>query len=101
MIEAFLENGIASLATFFLVIAYIPQVVRTFKMKEKGVEGISLQFWVLINVALTLLLINAIVVFVKYGTYGYMITETFNEGLAFVMLVMVLKYRKKSRKGNE
>jgi uncharacterized protein with PQ loop repeat len=99
MIEAFLENGIASLATFFLVIAYIPQVVRTYKTKE--VEGISLQFWVLINVALTLLLVNAIVVYIKYGTYGYLITETFNEGLAFVMLVMVLKYRKKSRKGNE
>lgn len=95
MIEGFLENGIASLATFFLVVAYIPQVIQTYK--TKNVEGISLTFWLLISIALTLLLINSIVVFVKYGTYGYMITESFNSALAYVMLVMVVRYRK----GNE
>lgn len=94
---AFLENHIANIATFFLVIAYLPQVIKTFK--SKNVVGISLPFWVLINIALTCLLINAIFVFLQYGTYGYLIAEAFNESLAFIMLVMVLRYRK--RKGRK
>jgi uncharacterized protein with PQ loop repeat len=89
----FLENHIANIATFFLVIAYLPQVIKTFK--TKNVDGISLPFWALINVALSCLLINAIFIFIKYGTWGYMVTEIFNEGLAFIMLVMVLRYRKR------
>jgi uncharacterized protein with PQ loop repeat len=89
----FLENYIASIATFFLVVAYLPQVIHTYRTKK--VDGISLPFWALINVALTCLLINAAFIYVKYGTWGYLVTEILNEGLAFVMLVMVLKYRKK------
>jgi uncharacterized protein with PQ loop repeat len=92
-VAGFLENHIASIATFFLVVAYLPQVIKTYK--TKNVEGISLPFWALINVALTCLLINAIFIFLKYGTWGYMVTEIFNEGLAFIMLIMVIKYRKK------
>jgi hypothetical protein len=39
--------------------------------------------------------VNAIVVFLTSGVWGYMVTELFNEGLAFVTLMMVLKYRRK------
>lgn len=89
----FLLNYLPTIATVFLVAAYIPQVVKTYR--TKNVEGISLQFWLLINIALTCLLINATVIFIKFGTWGYMVTEIFNEGLALVMLIMVIKYRKK------
>lgn len=93
--EEFLLNILPTIATVFLVMAYIPQVVKTFRTKD--VTGVSLPFWLLINVALTCLLINATVIFIKFGTWGYMLTELFNEGLAFIMLVMVLKYRKNTK----
>jgi uncharacterized protein with PQ loop repeat len=91
--ENFLLNHIATIATFFLTICYIPQIIYTYKTKD--VTGIKLSFWVYLNIALTCLLINSIVMFVKFGTWGYMVTEILNEGLAFVMLLMVIKYRKK------
>ena len=91
--QEFLLNGIASIATFPLVAAYIPQVIQTYR--TKNVEGISLPFWILITVALFLLLVNSIVVFAVFGTWGYMLMETFNFGLAATMLVMTLKYRRK------
>jgi uncharacterized protein with PQ loop repeat len=96
VIESFLENHIATIATFFLITAYLPQVIKTYRTKV--VDGISLSFWALISTALGCLLINATFLFLKYGTYGYLIMEAFNFGLAFVMLVMVLKYRKKEAK---
>jgi uncharacterized protein with PQ loop repeat len=77
MMQGFLENYIASIATFFLVIAYLPQVIKTYR--TKSVDGISLPFWALINVALTCLLINALFIFIKYGTWGYLLTEVLNE----------------------
>lgn len=88
----FLLDIVPILATFFLTVAYLPQIVETARTKD--VRGISLPFWVLINVALLLMLINSIVIYVQFGTYGYMITEILNFGMAFVMLLMVLKYRK-------
>lgn len=94
--EQLLLNLVPTLATVFLVTAYVPQVVQTYK--TKNVEGISLSFWVLINIALTLMLINATKMFMVTGAWGYMVAESFNEGLAFVMLVMVIKYRKKKEK---
>lgn len=97
--SGFLLDIVPSIATVFLVAAYIPQVVKTFRTKD--VSGVSLPFWVLINVALSLLLINAITIYVKFGTFGYLVAEAFNEGLAFVMLVMVLVYRKKDDKTKE
>lgn len=94
MIETLL-NIIPIVATAFLVICYIPQVVHTFKTKE--VEDISLLFFVMLNIALTLLLINSILLYTQNGNFGYVVTYIFNEGLAFTMLVMILKYRKKKR----
>lgn len=92
MIEILL-NIIPIFATVFLIICYIPQVIHTYKTKEVG--DISLPFFVMLNIALTLLLINSILLFTQNGNFGYVVTYLFNEGLAFVMLVMILKYRKK------
>jgi uncharacterized protein with PQ loop repeat len=63
--------------------------------RTKNVEGMSLAFWIILNFALSFLVVNAIVVFLTSGVWGYMVTELFNEGLAFVTLMMVLKYRRK------
>lgn len=91
VMDNILLNLLPSIATVFLTIAYLPQIIHTFKTKK--VDGISLNFWLILNVALILMLTNAIVIFIKFGTWGYMVTEILNEGLAFVMLIMVLKYK--------
>jgi uncharacterized protein with PQ loop repeat len=88
----FLLNLLPTIATVFLTLCYLPQIFRTYKTKD--VQSMSLSFWILLNLALTCLLINAIVIFIKFGTWGYALTETLNEGLAFVMLIMVIKYKK-------
>lgn len=90
----FLLEVLPVLSTFLLVMAYLPQLIKTYK--TKNVEGISLMFWVLMNLALTFMLINALVIFLQFGTFGYLIVETFNEGMALMMLIMVVRYRNKT-----
>ena len=92
MIDTLL-NVIPILATVFLIICYLPQITKTYK--TKNVDDISLLFFVMLNIALTLLLINSILLYTQNGNFGYVVTYIFNEGLAFVMLVFILKYRKK------
>jgi uncharacterized protein with PQ loop repeat len=94
--EHFLLNLLPTIAGVLLGICYIPQIIRT--IKTKNVEGISLSFWIILNFALTFLVINAYVVWKVSGAWGYLVTEIFNEGLAFVMLILVFKYRKKNKK---
>jgi len=93
MLQEFLLNHIASIAGIILGICYLPQIYTTYK--TKNVEGMALSFWVLLNIALSCLVVNSIVVYQLTGAWGYMVTEFFNEGLALVMLIMVAKYRKK------
>jgi uncharacterized protein with PQ loop repeat len=94
--ENFLLNLLPSIAGILLGFCYIPQILKTYR--TKNVEGMSVAFWAILNVALSFLLVNSIVVFQTSGVWGYMVTEIFNEGLAFVMLLMVIKYQDKSVK---
>lgn len=91
----FLLNLLPTIAGILLGICYVPQLVKTYKTKD--VESMSTAFWVILNFALTFLVINAYVVFATSHVWGYAVTETFNEGLALVQLIMVLKYRKKAK----
>ena len=88
-----LLNVIPIIATVFLIICYFPQLYKTWKSKD--VSGISLSFFVMLNIALTLLLINSILLYTVNGNFGYVVTYIINEGLAFAMLILILKYRKK------
>lgn len=81
------------LATIFLTICYLPQLIKTYKTKD--VSSMSLPFWIMLNIALSLLLANSVILAFLYGSWGYMVSYIFNEGLAFLMLLMVVKYRKK------
>lgn len=90
----FLLNYLPILGTIFLTICYFPQIRKTYILKD--VDGMSVLFWLSLNVALIFMTINAICIFIEYGTWGTMVTEILNEGLALIMLIMVLKYRKKS-----
>lgn len=87
----FLLNLLPTIAGILLGICYIPQLIKTYNTKD--VRSMSTAFWIILNIALTFLAINAYVVFATSGVWGYAVTETFNEGLALVQLIMVLKYR--------
>jgi uncharacterized protein with PQ loop repeat len=91
----FLLNWVPIVATVFLISCYLPQLKHTWKTKE--VEDISLSFFLQLNIALFLLLINSILLFTQNGNFGYVVTYVFNWGLAFVMLLFILKYRKKGK----
>ena len=64
-----LLNIIPMIATVFLVICYFPQLHKTWK--TKNVEDISFSFFLMLNVALTLLLINSILLYTQKGNFGY------------------------------
>lgn len=89
----FLLNMLPIVATVFLISCYLPQIKQTYE--TKNVEGINLWFFVQLNIALTLLLANSILLFTQNGNFGYVVTYVFNEVLALVMLIFILKYRKK------
>lgn len=88
-----LLNTLPLIATVFMTLCYIPQIVQTFKTKD--VTGISLSFYVLLNISLVLLLVNSYLLFLSNGNFGYVISYIINEALALLMLILVLKYRKK------
>lgn len=91
--ESFLMEFLPILATIFLTICYVPQIVKIHRTKD--VSSQSLSFWVLLSIALGLLLTNAFMIFMAFGTYGYLITEIINLGLALTVLSQVIRYRKK------
>ena len=93
--ESVLLNLVPSIAGIVLAFCYVPQIMTT--LKTKNVEGMDIRFWIILNIALLLLVINAVAIFVVHGTWGYMLTELFNLGLALVMMTLVLKYRKKDK----
>ena len=94
--ENFLTNILSSVfGTGFLIIFYIIQIGKS--LKVKSAKGISWIGWTMLNLALLCMFISSVAVFVKFGTYGYMITETANVGLALVELVLILKYRKNDK----
>jgi uncharacterized protein with PQ loop repeat len=95
-LEHFLLNLLPTIAGVLLGICYIPQIVTT--IRTKNVEGISLPFWIILNFALSFLVVNAYVVYLVSGAWGYLVTEIFNELLAFVMLILVIKNRKTNKK---
>jgi uncharacterized protein with PQ loop repeat len=89
-----LINIIPIIATVFMTYCYLPQITQT--LRTKNVEGQNLQFWAVLNIALTLLLINSVLLLlVLNGSFGYMVGYIFNEGLALTMLILVKKYRNK------
>lgn len=94
--ENFLTNILSSVfGTGFLIIFYIIQIGKS--LKVKSAKGISWIGWTMLNLALLCMFISSVAVFIKFGTYGYMITETANVGLALVELVLILKYRKNDK----
>lgn len=78
-----------------LAVSYLPQIYKTYKVKK--VDEISLTFWGMLFIGLTLMEMNAVHL-IKLGTWSYAITETFNVALCGIFLGQVIYYRIKNKK---
>lgn len=81
--------AVASVAApIVLAISYVPQI-RTLT-KSKNAEGISLQFWYILDLSLVMLLILAI----DSGAIGSIIAQAMNLVLAVIVTLLVILYKK-------
>lgn len=88
-----------TLATILISIAYLPQIIKTFKTKK--VDDLSLGFWVLIVSFLVCMLSNATYLLLTANGVGYFLTELANFTLAVVVLVQILYYKRKNKEKSE
>jgi uncharacterized protein with PQ loop repeat len=91
-----LLNVLPMFSTAFLLIFYMIQIGKT--VKTKNVEGVSFLGWFMLNAALAFMFVNALMIFIKFHTYGYLVTESANLLLALIELTFILIYRKKGTK---
>lgn len=95
MLMYILLNILPQIGTFLIGAMYIPQIIKTNKTKD--VSGMSIWFWLMLVMALSVMTANALVVFLVYGTYGLLVTESVNLVLAIVVMWQVLKYKNNTR----
>lgn len=96
--EFFLLNILPQIGTILIGLMYVPQIIKTHKTKD--VTSMSLAFWIMLTMALTVMTINATAIFVLTGAFGFLITEIVNLVLAIVVLWQVLIYRKTTQKNH-
>ncbi|MER2007434.1 MAG: hypothetical protein ABS939_08270 [Psychrobacillus sp.] len=95
--EYFFLNIISSVfGTAFLIIFYIIQIAKT--IRTKTAKGISWVGWSMLNLALACMFANSLAIYLKFGTYGYLVTESFNVGLALIELFLIIKYMKQDKR---
>lgn len=85
-----------SLATILISIAYLPQIIKTYK--TKSVDDLSLGFWVLIVGFLICMVSNATFLLITAAGLGYFLTELANFLLAAVVLGQIIYYKRKAKK---
>lgn len=88
-----LVNVASVAAGIVLAVSYVPQIVNLYKTKQT--EGISLSFWVILNLSLAMLFILAVDSYLKANTLGLLVTQGLNLVLALVVMGQVIYYRKK------
>lgn len=95
MSESVFSNYLPIIATVLIVASYMGQLKKTYG--TKNVEGQSLFFWIVLNLALLINVAREIYLFSQYGTYGGLLTQGFNLALGLAIFVGVLIYRKKEQ----
>jgi len=83
-------------AGFILGFSYIPQVWKFYR--TKNVEGVSLSFWLILDLSLTMLFILAIDNYLATGALGLISAQGLNLGLALVVTGQVLYYGREAKK---
>lgn len=92
----FLLNGIGVVGTIVLVVSYLPQIRGLYKGKDA--TGMSISFWVILILSLVCFFLNGLAVFIKYGDYGSLLSQSANILFATIVLCQVLYYNKKNKK---
>jgi len=83
------------MASVFVTLTYIPQIVKTHK--KKSVEDMSILFWILLNFFLVCMWFNSLFSMIDHNNVGYFITESINFGLALVVFFQIIYYKKRKR----
>lgn len=92
--STFCTEVVPLIAGALMMATYLPQLSKTYR--TKNVEGFSLMFWVLLVIALSCFVINALsLLAANSGSVGYLVAELINVTMALAMLVMIIKYRKR------
>lgn len=81
------------LATPLLTLSYLPQIWSLYK--TGNTEGIDIRFWYILNTSLLMLFIMAMDIYMTTGSKGMLIAQSLNLGLAIVVMIQVIYYRKK------
>lgn len=84
------------IASIIIVPAYLPQAIKTQRLKD--VSGISIWFWILINIFLFNMWVNSLAAWIYDGRVGYFVTESLNWAFAIWVLGQVIVFGKKDRK---
>lgn len=80
-------NIITVLASILLAVSYIPQII---KLREtKSVEGISLSFWIILDLTLACFVYLAI----QSGDVRMLLMQSINLLLAMIVTMQVLRYK--------
>jgi len=85
-------NWLPVIGTYFLTVCYVPQIKKL--ILTKVTDGMSLSFWIHLDIALLILTVNQLFVFLVYGTWGTLVTEAVNLVLAVVVTGLFIKYKK-------
>ena len=84
-------NIINTIGAIFLIASYIPQI--SMLLKTNNSDNLSPKFWIILNIGMTGLLVNMIIV----GAGAFVIgTQIINIALAVIVLILVLKYKKRA-----
>lgn len=90
----FVVNFVPLISGVLLAVCYTPQLLKTFR--TKNVEGFSLTFWLILDVALLCFVINALsLLALGSGSYGYLMAELLNLSMSLAMTIMIIKYKEK------
>lgn len=92
VVEQFFKNYSAALGGWCLIIAYVPQILKT--LRTKSVDDMTLSFWLLVTMGVGLFWINATFLVVDgMGTWGYWFAESANLIISAIMLGLFIRYR--------
>ena len=80
-------NVITVLASILLAVSYVPQIVKIFQ--TESVEGISLSFWLILDLTLACFVYLAI----QSGDVRMLLMQSINLLLAMIVTMQVLRYK--------
>lgn len=92
----FLIDILPIIATIPITLSYFPQLLTMHR--GKTAKGVSTKYWAFLSVGLIGLWINAFAVFKEFGTYGYLVKESFDVVMCVTTLIVVLFYKSKEKK---